>query len=68
MSRLQRSPQFAELPFPINARITEPMVDVRVAVSNLKRAMGPCMEPVHDPAVPALVVPILGPQLGAKFL
>ncbi len=46
MRRLEESPYIAELPFRMKAKVFDPMIDMRIAAQNLKRAMKPCLVPV----------------------
>jgi hypothetical protein len=54
MNRLDKSPYFSELPFTVKANIADPIVDMRVHATNLKRAIKPCLVHVQDPTPIAL--------------
>ena len=52
VSRLDKAPQFSELPFVTKAKILEPMSEIRIAALNLKRAAKACLEAPKAPQKP----------------
>lgn len=52
VARLDKAPEFSELPFVTKAKILEPMSDMRIAALNLKRAAKACLEAPKAPPKP----------------
>lgn len=70
---MDKSPYFAELPFRIKAQIYEPAVDMRIAATNLMRALKPCTAvvkakpPPQATAQPSSTPPAMNALVGSNL-